>query len=82
MDEWFALYTEKGEAAFLDELEEQENFTQFCEKYYDILREAFNICSAGMWDYYQLYKVKFDNDDAGFRNELRHTIKNFDKYYS
>lgn len=77
----YSLYKEKGEDHFLTELEEVEEYSEFCEKYYDILRQAFNICSAGMWDYFQLYKEKFDNDDGAFRNELRRTIKNFDKYY-
>jgi hypothetical protein len=82
LDEWFTIYTEKGETVFLNELEDQEEYTEFCKKYYDVLRDAFNICTSGMWDYYQMYKVKFGSDEAGFRNELRHTIKNFDKRYS
>lgn len=81
LNEWFALYTEKGEVAFLDELEEQEDYTDFCEKYYDGLRTLYNICSAGMWDYYQMYKVKFGGDEMAFRNELRLRIKNFDRYF-
>ncbi len=71
LDRWFELYTTKGEDEFLDELEDKEIYNDFCRKYYDILREAYNICSAGMRDYYELYKEKFGYDEAAFRHELR-----------
>lgn len=77
----YKLFKEKGENHFLQELEEKEDYTEFCEKYYAILREQYNICSAGMWDQFQKYKVKFNGDESAYRNELRRTIKNFDKYY-
>lgn len=77
----YTLYKEKGEDQFLTELEEAEEYTEFCEKYYDILREQFNICSAGMWEHFQMYKEKFGGDEQAYRNELRCRIKNFDKYY-
>jgi beta-galactosidase GanA len=70
-NKWYALYTEKGEAAFLDKLEDEENFADFCGKYYDILREAFNIDSCGMYDYYDMFKVKFGGDYDSFEHELR-----------
>jgi hypothetical protein len=70
IDKWYALYTEKGEAAFLDKLEDEEEYVDFCRKYYGLLREAYNICSVGMYDYYQMYKDKFGSDEASFRHEL------------
>jgi hypothetical protein len=82
-DKWYALYTEKGEAAFLDKLEDEENFAEFCGRYYDLLREAFNIDSCGMYDYYEKFKVEFVNDYNAFENELRQCprLAKLMKYY-
>jgi hypothetical protein len=70
LDSWYALYLENGEEAFLEELEDEENFAYFCSKFYDILRENFNICSAGMRESYEQYKVKFAFDEDSYRHEL------------
>lgn len=77
----YNLYKKMGENHFLTELEDVEEYSEFCKKYYSGLRELYNICSAGMWDYYQMYKVKFGGDEGAFRNELRLRIKNFDWYF-
>lgn len=84
IDYWINLYMTKGEDEFLDELEDKEDFNDFCRKYYSILREAYNICSSGMHDYFENYKVKFDYDDAEFRRELRldkQVAKIMDSYF-
>jgi len=77
----YKLFKEKGEDHFLQELEDKEEYAEFCEKYYSILREQYNICSAGLSEQFQMYKEKFGGDEQAYRNELRRTIKNFDKYY-
>jgi hypothetical protein len=83
MDEWYTFYTEKGEDKFLNKLEDEEEYNDFCRKYYDVLREAYNICSAGMYDYYQMYKVKFGSDKEGFEYELKQDkrVAKIMKYY-
>jgi hypothetical protein len=70
LDKWYELYLEKGEDVFLDELEDEENFMIFCRRFYDILREEYNICSAGMRDSYEQCKVKFAGDDESYMREL------------
>ncbi len=75
LDSWYALYLEKGEDAFLDELEDQEGFAEFCKRFYDTLREEYNICSAGMYSQYDEFKVKFAGDYDSYRNELMLAIR-------
>lgn len=41
---------------FLHSLNEKQDFQDFCEEFYDDLREMWNICSAGMEDEYQRMK--------------------------
>lgn len=77
----YELFKEEGEDRFLEVLEDKEGFTEFCNNYYDILRERFNICGGGMRDHYQMYKVELKGNDDAYENYLRRIIKNFDKCY-
>ena len=70
LDTWYELYLEKGEEEFLDELEDEESYTDFCRRFYEILREEYNICSAGMRDSYEMCKVKFGGDMDAYKHEL------------
>lgn len=75
LDEWYSLYLEKGEDAFLDKLEDEEDFSDFCERFYDTLREEYNICSAGMKESYEMCKVKFGGDMDAYGHELMLAIR-------
>jgi hypothetical protein len=71
VDGWFELYDSEGTRVFLEYLEDEEDFSDFCGKYYAILREAFNIRKDDMNDYYRSYKGNFNGDDAKFQADLR-----------
>lgn len=75
LDDWYSLYIERGEDEFLDKLEDEERFTEFCRRFYNILREEYNICSAGMQDSYEQCKVKFGGDLDAYENELMLVIR-------
>lgn len=82
MKSWIKLYKNKGEIVFLNVLEDAESYTRFGKKFYDVLRDAWNIDGEGMNDQYQIYKNKFGKNDEVYINELRNTIENFDDMYS
>lgn len=42
---------------FMKSLTEHQRFRDFCDAFYDDLREMYNICSAGMWDEYERMKI-------------------------
>jgi hypothetical protein len=63
-----------GEGAFLVKLNEQLEYTEFCEEFYDTLREHWNICSAGMWEEFQKLKEKGWSFEE-YRIELHKSIK-------
>lgn len=43
---------------FLKKLKEDQEFQDFCDEFYEDLRDLWNICSAGMYDEYQHMKKK------------------------
>ena len=66
----FQIYKEKGEEAFLERLEDEEGFGEFCQKYYDLLRERYNACSALMEDEYERFKTEFKKDHSKYSADL------------
>lgn len=69
-EEAFKIYTEQGEEAFLERLEDEEDFMEFCEEYYELLRERYNACSALMEDEYERFKTEFQKDHSKYSEEL------------
>lgn len=60
--ESYKIYKEKGEDQFLIKLEEREDFENFCNEYYDHLREHYNACSASMWDAFDSFRNEYNSD--------------------
>jgi hypothetical protein len=59
---------------FLEVLEEQREYSRFCQEFYDDLRDMYNICSAGMWDEYQRMKKnkwRFSQYRSWLNSEIR-----------
>lgn len=59
---------------FMKELSEKQKYQDFCQEFYDDLRQAWNICGAGMWDEYQRMK-KESWSFAQYRSWLKTEIK-------
>lgn len=55
----FDDFLELGQDAFEAKLNESVEYSRFCSRFYERLRERYNICSAGMWDEYK--KMKANN---------------------
>lgn len=70
MQESHEFYNEVGEDQFITELEDAEGFADFCDEYYDFMRERWNACSGSMWDAYNEFKIKFERNQDNYWNEL------------
>ena len=75
----YKLFKEQGEHQFLQELEEEEKYRDFCNEFYDILREQWNACGALMWDEFKEMKRLGGRDN--YIQSLRKRIKGFDRWY-
>ncbi len=75
IEESYKIYKEKGEDQFLTDLEEKEDFQEFCNEYYGFLREHYNACSAMMWDEFESFRTKFDSDYDKFWDYLQKELK-------
>ena len=62
LHESFKMYEEKGEAEFLNKLKEQEAFRDFCDEYYDYMRERWNACGGSMWDSFETFRTKYKSN--------------------
>ena len=62
LNESYNTYQEKGEAEFLSKLKEQEAFRDFCDEYYDYMRERWNACSASMWESFETFRTKYNSN--------------------
>lgn len=71
LDQSFQLYEEKGHAEFLKVLREKEAFQEFCDEYYDYMRERWNACGGSMWDAFEVFRSKYNGDYAKYWAYLR-----------
>ncbi len=68
--EMYTLSKQQGEEAFLALLEDEEEYIEFCDEYYDLLRERYNACSALMDEEYQRFKTQFKKDHSKYSEDL------------
>jgi hypothetical protein len=62
LNDSYTMYTEKGQEEFLTELEKQEAFREFCDEYYDYMRERWNACSGSMWESFEDFRDKYESN--------------------
>lgn len=75
--QWYDIYVEEGELKFLEKLEEQEAFNDFCKKFHKILLRAFDPYSQTMWVHYGQYKDKFNSDVEAFGEDFIRMLNTF-----
>ena len=75
LEQSYQLYKEKGEDQFLIELEDSEKFAEFCDEYYDFMREHWNACSASMWSSYEDFKTTHGKNERVYWIYLRNLAK-------
>lgn len=75
LEESYKICKEKGEDQFLTELEEKEDFQEFCREYYDFLREHYNACSGSMWDSFDKFRNEFNSNYTAYWEHLEECLK-------
>lgn len=75
--QWYDIYVKEGELKFLEKLEEQEGFNDFCKKFQKILLDAFDPYSQTMWVHYGQYKDKFNSDVEAFAEDFLRMLNTF-----
>lgn len=75
----YNAYLKVSDDEFMDKLNEHIDFSEFCKKFYDVLRQEWNACGALMQDEFEKMK-KLGGDDK-YIETLRKRIRGFDKYY-
>jgi hypothetical protein len=76
LDQAFRAYLQMGESEFEKEFEDELLFQEFCEEFYDYLREKYNACSAVMYE--EFNRMKKNNwSMAEYRVHLYTPKKNF-----
>ena len=67
----YILYQEEGEEAFLDMLEEHEEFEEFSKEYYDYMRERWNACGSSMWYSFREWRDNYDRNVERYWDHLK-----------
>ena len=75
--QWYDIYVKEGELKFLEKLEEQEEFNDFCKKFHKILLDEFDPYNQSMWVHYGQYKDKFKSDVEAFAENFLRMLNAF-----